>query len=358
MLPLPSCRQNSWLSPKGAAEEGRFPALLPGSPAQSLLFHLLLSSSSSVRLTRYFGYKSLGCLGPSNHPSVSSVAQPDVFHGVCSVRLNLLHPHVHPRVSLTFESSVLQTEPFPDPFSSQWQGGAAPQLSWDEGRVAAARCSGVSLCKQNSSREMGNFAPRRHSALFPLPSPLLDGPHLHPPAPSHSVPAFSPPRPPLRLLLQTSALLQIPHPSVRSVSSSPTESKITTGSHYLGKPRENQHRAAAFNEPFYNSEPACAILLQPPSVHHSQMAPVGHKTGVAAEGHGVPGENRQQESNVGQCGWKQGTNFCSHTGRSLPSPLLLHTGFNLSSCLSYNHIPFCHQVFSSCSPVLLLLHNI
>lgn len=353
MLPLPSWRPSSRLSPKGAAEEGRFPALLPGGPVQSLLFHLLLSSSSSVRLTRYFRYKSLGCLGPSNHPSVSCVAQPDVFHGVCSARLNLLHPHLHPRISLTFESSVLQTEPF----SFQWQGGAAPQLSWDKGRVAAARYSGVSLCKQNSSREMENFAPRRHSALFPLPSPLLDGPHLHPPAPSHSVPAFLPPRPPLHLLLQTSALLQIPHPSVRSVSSSPTESKITTGSHYLGKPRENQHRAAAFNEPFYNSEPACAILPQPPSVHHSQMAPVGRKTGVAAEGHGVPRENGQQESNGGQCGWKQGTNFCSHTGRSLLSPLLLHTSFNLSSRLSYNHTPFCPQV-SSCSTVLLLPHNI
>lgn len=353
MLPLPSWRPSSRLSPKGAAEEGRFPALLPGGPVQSLLFHLLLSSSSSVRLTRYFRYKSLGCPGPSNHPSVSCVAQPDVFHGVCSARLNLLHPHLHPRISLTFESSVLQTEPF----SFQWQGGAAPQLSCDKGRVAAARYSGVSLCKQNSSREMENFAPRRHSALFPLPSPLLDGPHLHPPAPSHSVPAFLPPRPPLHLLLQTSALLQIPHPSVRSVSSSPTESKITTGSHYLGKPRENQHRAAAFNEPFYNSEPACAILPQPPSVHHSQMAPVGRKTGVAAEGHGVPRENGQQESNGGQCGWKQGTNFCSHTGRSLLSPLLLHTSFNLSSRLSYNHTPFCPQV-SSCSTVLLLPHNI
>lgn len=256
-----------------------------------LLFHLLLSSlcSSSVRLTRYIECKSPGCPGPFNHPSVSSIVQPDMFHSMCSARLNfLLHPHLTPRISLTFESLVLQSEPFPDPSSSQQREVLLLCCARTKGGWQQQDALGIPFANKTRAGRWETLLPTGTGPSLPVPllSWLLLGPV--PFSPCLPVPV------PLPISFSRPLHLRIPHASVRSVSSLPTRSKITAGSHYLGKPRENQHRAAAFNEPFYNSEPACAALPQPPSVHPSQMAPVGHKTGVSAEGHGVPGENRQR----------------------------------------------------------------
>lgn len=91
--------------PKGAVQAGRF-LLCSLAALHSLIY-------SSIILTR-----STACLPRASFTQRSSIAQPNT--SLCSARLNFLfHPSLNPRISLTFESSVLQTQPFPDPFSSQ-----------------------------------------------------------------------------------------------------------------------------------------------------------------------------------------------------------------------------------------------
>lgn len=135
--------------------------------------------------------------------------------------------------------------------------------------------------------------PHKH----PFLSPFLHDPHLHPPAPSHSVPASRLPIPILHL--QTSVLL-------------PMSPELPRAILILGN--QEKTRVAACKEPFYSPGPA---------------NPFSNR--VSAEGHGAPGGIRQQ----GRAGNKAQTS--AHTqGSWSQAPLLLHTGFNPSS-LSYTH---------------------
>lgn len=92
---LHSWRESSQLSPKMAVEEGQAPVSLPGTPLQSpSLPPPALQPPYLIRQVHQVPRVQVpGLPGPFNHPSVSSVAQPDPFHSLCSGRLNFMgHP--------------------------------------------------------------------------------------------------------------------------------------------------------------------------------------------------------------------------------------------------------------------------